>query len=480
MSDGLADHNRLNLRTLAMASCVPVLIMLIAMYFKPLWRDEIFTLYHGDSGKPLNYLADRRWGHAVHPPAYHYLLWLWDHIAAHPFIHKCLSLIFLALAGLTLYKITEPDDRRSLFVFMLICLGSWWVIYFATEIRPYILNFSLASVLTLLAPRLLDDRPEKRPSIKIWALWIGAGTLLSLTHYFAGLWFAALGLVIGLTWLGRQNYGRFVLMGIISVLCIAPLLAWQNYSVPRMDPAAFGSTMTGGEKFFMAANQFLRGLIVKTFGSNPLFTFLGFGGLILALRGQNKAHRVLLMAAALTVILGFTIHMVWVDMIKERAFIVIMPGILYIMADYTARREHRFMRYLPWAAALMPLLFLGEYFKNKEQLGALHAKIASYGNACDDAPILIYYRPSKPAEFYDYATDFILDAKMKPVDLRNAEKAPVTSCPVKAAGFLLPKMDQPMLSEANGFLTGLGLGPDKVVPIYFGKGRNVLWVENGS
>jgi len=125
----------------------------------------------------------------------------------------------------------------------------------------------------------------------------------------------------------------------------------------------------------------------------------------------------------------------------------------------------------------MPLLFLGEYFKNKEHLGDLQAKIDSYGGACQDATILIYYRPTKPAEFYDYATDYILDDGLQPIDLRTAAQAPVSDCPIKAAGFLLPKMDQTMLTEANGFLTDLDLGPDKVVPEYYGKGRNVLWVE---
>ncbi len=474
------QSDRIDIKKLALATCVPVIIMFVAMVFKPLWRDEYFTMYHGDVTKSLAYLVDLRWGHAVHPPAYHFLLWLWTHVFAHPVAQKFLSLLFLLVGGAVINRLTPADKKRTVWVFMLMSLGSWWVIYFATEIRPYVLNFVLASITVFLTPKLLENKPSK----SVWVIWLIAGALLSLTHYFSALWVASLGLVIGLTHLRQGSFFRFAVMGVMSCLSLLPLALWLNYSLPRMNPESMATDASFWADFQTAAHQFLRGLIVKTFGSNPLFTFLGFGGLIAAVRGKEPVYRTLLYAAILTVCIGFTIHLAWVDMVKERAFIVIMPAILFILADHCANIEHKFMKYLPWVTAVMPVLFLGEYLKNKEKLGDLHDLIASYGIVCESSEILAYYRPSKPAEFFKFATNRILNfeqsgfsSQPKIFDLRDATSKVQGDCPVIAAGLLLPKRDQVMIDEAVTLLETLGYDMESVEAHHFGKSRNILWVK---
>ena len=43
-----------NLRAFAIATLVPVTMMIVAMWMKPLWRDEYFTQYFADPDQSLN------------------------------------------------------------------------------------------------------------------------------------------------------------------------------------------------------------------------------------------------------------------------------------------------------------------------------------------------------------------------------------------------------------------------------------------
>ena len=475
--------HKLNIRTFAWATLVPIGIMLIAMWVKPLWRDEYFSLYYADPSKSLTYLLEHRWGPDSHPPIHNVFLYYWTHIFSHPFLQKGLSLVFLVLGGFALNYLTPSERKREFYTFSLVCLGSYWIIYFATEIRPYVMNFMLCAVTVFLLPHLIKDRPAKG----YWIIWMLTGSVLSLTHFFGGLWFASLSFVLGLSFLQQKQNVKFAVTGCLAIVGLTPLMGWLYFSLPQIDVASVASDMTGLEKFTGAGHQFLRGLIVKTFGSNPVITVLGFGGLVAGFRLKDQFSAILIWACILTVSLAFILHLGFVDMIKERAFIVIMPALLFLMAAQLATSTSKWTKYVPWAAAIMPFFFLGEYTKNKEDVPGLQQAVASFGQICSQAEIGAFYRPSKFTELYPYATHKILNFDLKdfsarPVIYNLSElTTPMTSdCPVIAIAVLLPKQDMNLIEQAEQELTRLGYNLDTIERRLFGKGRNILWIRKDS
>jgi len=63
----MEKSSTLNLRAFALATLVPVIMMMTAMWFKPLWRDEYFSLFYSDPQQNLSYLSRERWNIDAHP-----------------------------------------------------------------------------------------------------------------------------------------------------------------------------------------------------------------------------------------------------------------------------------------------------------------------------------------------------------------------------------------------------------------------------
>lgn len=468
-------NSTLNLRAFALATLVPVVMMIVAMWLKPLWRDEYFSQFFADPNESLSFLLVDRWAPDPHPPAYNPLLWVWSHFSVHPFWQKCLSFLILGLGALAAVKLTAPDHKRRLFVFFLVCLGSYWLIYFATEIRPYVMNFTLSALLTLGAVRILET---DKPGPGVYLFWLLVGIVLSLTHYFGALWFACLGFVIGLTRLTRGDKTEFVKIGLLSVIGMIPILLWANYSYAQMDFTAIANDAPLGERFVAGAKQFLRGLLVKTFGSNPLITFLSLGTLGAALTGQHRTDSALIRAVILTVVLAFVLHLFFVNMIKERAFIVIMPALLWVMAGAISATQHKWARFIPLVTVVMPFLFIPEYFKNKEEIPELLAAMEPYQTFCADQPLAVYYRPALPKDLYPWTSEKLFgNFARELVDLRTATHLTKSPCPVLAVSVLLPKNDKDMIEEATGYILKAGYRLEDIEFQKFGKGRSLLWLK---
>ncbi|NNE58449.1 MAG: hypothetical protein HKN36_10095 [Hellea sp.] len=469
--------SKLDLKSFAIATLVPIVMMLVAMWIKPLWRDEFFSLYYSEPGLSLPDLAENRWVIDAHPPLHNIFLWVWSHISEHVFWQKALSLVFLGIGAFACFQLSPTSRRRTLYIFGLTCLGSYWVIYFATEIRPYILNFTLSTVLTLAAVRLIEDEQANWP---LWTIWIVTGALLSLTHYFGALWFACLGLMVGIHHLTRGQNSRFFRIGSLTVLGLVPALLWIKFALTQIDLSNVTSDLTALQKLQGGLHQFLRGLLVKTFGSNPLITILGFGGILAAIFGRNYRNRVLLGAAGLMLLIALVLHIALADMIKERAFISMMPAVLYIFADHIADKESSWMKYIPLAAVIMPFLFIPEYFKNKERIDEFQAALNSYGPACETAAIPVLLRPDPPRAFYEFAAQKIVspDGKrqLAPLDISQTFEL-ASDCPVVAVSVLLPKNSAAIIDLGNTHLMRLGQDPSKLEVRRFGKGRNIFWVR---
>lgn len=462
----------LNLRAFALATLVPIGMMIVAMWMKPLWRDELFSLYYADPNESLGRLMTERWSIDAHPPFYNPFLWAWSLISEHPFWLKYLSLVFAVLGGLLSFRLVRPDQKRHLLVFLLSCLGSYWVIYFATEIRPYVLNFTLSALLTLTGLRLYQDA---RPDGRLWLAWLVIGTALSLTHFFGALWFACLGFVIGMTALFEKRQKAFVSIGLLTAIGLIPVLFWIQFALGHMEFSGVATDATVLEKLRGGLHQFLRGLVVKTFGSNPLITLLGFGGLAAAILGQRKAHTVLLRAVGLTILFAFILHVAFVDMIKERAFIVVMPAILWIMAGHLSETQNPLARFVPWVTVIMPFLFISEYFKDKERFPELMAELNRY-EFCQTTDLYVYYRADQPRDFHEFAAQYVLnpEGKRRLVDIETSAPVDNGKCPYIAAMILQSKNDTQTIDYVTDKLIENGQNGTAELR---GKGRTVLWTD---
>lgn len=477
----MGKNASVNIRAFALATLVPVGMMIVAMWMKPLWRDEYFSQFFADPGESLSWLLQNRWASDPHPPAYNPLLWVWSQISVHPFWQKCLSLAFLGLGALAALKISRPDQKRRLLIFFLICLGSYWVIYFTTEVRPYVLNFVLSALLTLATVRVFQS---EKPSYGLLLTWLVVGMALSLTHYFGALWVACLGFALGLSKLSKGDRKSFVKLGILSMAALIPILLWLQYSYGQIELSSAPARASTGDKFQAGGHQFLRGLVVKTFGSNFLITFLGIGAIWAAILGKKKSDALLIRAAALTVAIAFIIHLFFIDMIKERAFIVIMPALLWVMAGGVAATRHKWGKYLPMVTVVMPFLFIPEYFKNKEKIPELLQAMAPHKAQCQDAPLAVYFRPDPPQEVFSWTSEKLF--KSYSGDIVDLSAAPHlsashldgTKCPILAVSILLPKNDKAMIEQATRYILDAGYTLEEIELQKFGKGRTLLWLKS--
>lgn len=476
-----ASSQPVNFKLFALVTLIAVGVMFMAMIIKPMWRDEYWSLFFSDASVDFSTLLQGRLRDEVHPPLYYFFLHYWQNVFGSVFGMRLLSIVMLGLTTIGLFKLTPDDRKMHLKAFLLVCLGSYWVIYFVSEIRPYVMLFCLVALSVFLIPKFLQSgEPQKR----YYIYWLLCGAALGLTHYFGGLWFACAALITGIsTWQAGYKY-RFFILGFASVIGLLPLVGWLLWSLPVLDLSDEQSMRSIYEKFEFASSQYFRGLLVKTFASNPIVTIIGFGGIIAALKFKNRLHSTLILSVILASFLAFLLHFTFVELIKERAFIVIMPALLFILSSELVERHSKFMKYLPIATAVMPILFLGEYFKNREKIPELQKYIASYASECESADLLAYYRPTLQPEFYPMATERIMTtgrlkslSEYNILDARIAKAFNNSECPIKAIAVLMPKNNDELTTEAMSLFSKAGLNEGGLTEHRFGSGRNIVWTS---
>src|SRR5262249_30638015 len=148
--------------------------------------------------------------------------------------------------------------------------------------------------------------------------------------------------------------------------------------------------------------------VLKTAGSNLALAALAALGAAPLLRRLRTGDGVIAAAAAAVVAFVFVMHLFWQPSIKERAFIVVMPAVIYLMARAaSAATENKATRWLvaavPAAAALSPLLGVSEHFKDRERFGEV-AKVYREAGDCDGAPVLAYFRTQQHPAYYPLFT----------------------------------------------------------------------------
>ncbi len=483
----------LNQRWLALASIVPIAVMIAAMALKPLWRDEYWSLFFSEPTLDLAALVETRMIAEVHPPLYYITLHLWrSMLPDDPAIARFLSLPILVAGAALVWLLGQ--DRREKVTFLLLSLGSYWVIYFAAEVRPYLLLYVGCVLSVFLLARMVEGRADRRAWL--YPTWALLGILIGLTHYFGAIWFAAAGLCAGIAELVAKRPGRFIAIGVATTIAVAPALAWAYLSAQRIDPSLIqpsGNSL--GAELLHVLNQFLRGLVVKTFGSNPLVLFAGFAGVVAALQFKQRLSSILVLAALVTVLVAFAVHFAAVNWIKERAFIVIMPALIFVFTRHISALRigeglnAQFASLIPIAALIMPFLFIPEYFKDRERLSDLRQFVRSHADACRGQPLLMYYRPSVHDDFQPTVARLVLTTTdgAQLFELIEADpdapqqmRAPPSTCPIRAAALLLEKGGGESQRHARQAFARAGLDTERLHERGFGKGRNLLLVDESA
>ncbi len=469
---------------LAWASLVPAAMLVAAMLLKPMWRDEFWSLYFTEPRFSMEELLNGRMRYETHPPLYFVFLRLWRGIADNAEWIRTLAIPFLVTGALGAWLIGR--GRRELGLFLLMCVGSYWVIYFVTEARPYTLLFVLCAWSTLVLVKLVDDRA----SSPIWyGLWAIVGALIGLSHYFGGLWVGSLGLVAGIVFLMQKRYGAFFGIGIASVVAVAPILYWLVTSMPMLGERG-GNPPPDADEWQTFLKQLLRGLTVKLLGSNLAITCLVFAGVAALWRSRAAIDRVIVYGTLLFIALCAALDLFYSPMIKERSFTPMIPAIIFLMARAVLSVEperkwaRRFLVAAPILAVISPFLFIPEYFKDRERLGEMREWIRTEAGDCAGSPVITFMRPRWNDDTYQrevIAREMRLAVPgREPLVLSTTEvTGPVEAnpaCRLRGMALTLRPGDRPEHEDIRNALSEAGLDLDSLEEIGFGNGRSRIWV----
>lgn len=471
-----------------LATLAAIGMLLASVALRPLWRDEYWALYFSGADMSLRDAMQLRMVRDVHPPFYFILLHFWRAISDAELWARAFNLLALPLGGLSVWALGKARRAETL-LFLFLCAGSYWVIYFGVEVRMYAFVFALCAVQTVAARNALADPGKAGLIAVIFAL---CGAAAGGSHFFAALWTAMLGFFVGIALLRQKRASGFLIWGVASALAIAPTIGWILLASPQENPGAEGPILPWAEALSYGGNQFLRGLIVKTFGSNLAAFIAACLCAPLLIRKRDPFDAALTAAIVSTVVITFAIHLFVVPMIKERAYICIMPGVIYLIVRSVLAwspektRAGAIIRAIPIVALISPFLFIPEYFKDREQLGEVRELIAHSGQ-CADAPVVMSYRPSEQAQdFHPFMLGMALRGAAGGRDLRIVDARDVIAgraalpqagaCPIRALALVLPKGDGPTHDEARADLRAAGVPLDDLQEVALGKGRSLVWI----
>lgn len=466
----------LNIRNIALATLVPILVMVIALYWRPIWRDEAWALFMSDPSIGLSGVTARS-STNVHPPFYFYILHMWRNFADGVLLSKILNLVFIVVGSFMALHIGRAYKIQTS-LFLLFCAGSYWLVYFTSEIRPYAFMFVTGALGVLAIARIMQSAKDDR----IWPLailWAALAATACLTHYFSFVWTGLLGLFTGLALLRQGRPKDFLIIGAASLMGILPGLIFlaSAYSTMGIPP---GEELSMAGNFAYGFNQFQRGMITKLFGSNLALAAILIMSISIMIKRRDPVDFVFGGAVVFTVLTLFTLHVFWQPIIKERSFIIIVPAIIFLMTRAMLLPQHgkwrqRLISALPWVIAITPLLFISEYFKDREKMSDVRAHLDM--PSCRGADVVAYFRPAPEGEgFNEFYTrlslkglDINLIDSTKPSGVKNSQ------CPIKALALQMPRGEKEEHDIARAALQVSGVPLSELQEVSVGKGRNLLY-----
>lgn len=474
------------LSRLMIASIVPLGVMLAACVMKPEWRDEFWTLFITEpNGTPPFSLTKLRLDIA-HPPLYYSLLHMWRLIDSSDVWARLFSVVALGIGALATLRLAR--GRPELPWFLVLCVGSYWFIYPATETRSYALVFVLCVLSVLISVRALEERAKRLTWL---ALWCAVGMTLSLTLYFGALWIAALGLCLGLSDLRRGRIAQFVAWGVAAAIAILPAALWiWSGSATSLAADVFSDEALARNQLLAGLEQVLRAIVVKQVGSNVALAGAAILGAAVLWRRRETVDEVLLSAVLVALVVAFAAHLLWLPLIKERSLIVLIPALMFVAARSIAVLPlesvagRRLLLASPFVAALTPFAFIPEYFKDREDIGRVIALMKEKGANCAGAQIMVFLRRDKNIfGVANWTTLRTIQAAMPPgaptPEIADAELTrvdPARNCAIRAVALLLGTRDGPITEQAKEALRKSGVPLDELVEHSFGKGRQRVYV----
>lgn len=484
---------KMNSMAVKLALGVALALLIGQFFFRPLWRDEFWALYFAAPDDSLLETIRFKISNDVHPPLYFSLLHGWLQIFQNEIFARFLNLVFIVLAGFSAWIMRgKRVEETKLYLFL--CATSFWLIFYSAEVRMMGGLFLISGLLVLAARNSLDapDRLWRWP-----ILYALIGAIAASSHFYGSLWVACLGAAVGLAHLLAGRVKLFFAFAIASLIAIVPIIAWILFARPDQNPGASEPLASFLEGFEFAANQFLRGIIVKTIFANLIAFIVGCLGLrALLQRGtEDRLPHVLLFAIGLLVVIVFTVHLSILPFIKERAFIVIIPALFYLLAigilslHASQSRAIKLVKWIPIAAIISLPLFSSEFFKDRERVGALQNLMAA-APECSGDKIAAYMRPSdQAADFSNFMTEYLLsDAVPGGYDLRpldevdTEESADIfrSDCPIKVIGINLPRGERPDHQLIRDEMTNAGFDVEALEEVRMGGGRARAWVLSGE
>ena len=478
-----------NHRRVVWAALALVLLFFLAqIWFRPLWRDEYWALFFARPDLPLGDALTQHMANDVHPPFYFIILHYWQQIWDSDVWARIFNVAALALAGWVGWRLRATKTGETLF-FLFLVATSYWLVFYNAEVRMMGL-IMLLSTLSVLVARNALDHPDQ---LVRWAfVFAGIGMLEASMHFYGSLWISCMGAGIGLVFLLKRNLAGFFAFALSSLIAILPVIAWIVFARPDQAPSAPDGLPPFLQNLDDASTQFWRGILVKTFLVNPaLFIAAGFGVRTLYRGKEIDDRNAVTIAIGLMLAITFTVHFVWMPWIKERAFIVMIPGLLYLLAlAVMSLREdqdkaRRWARWIPGAVLIMMPLQFTELFRDREQIGHLRTLIAEHPD-CAGQTIIAYLRetPQDPAypEFLTRRTLRLEGAKDAPLLMPHTQigdggaQAFNGNCPIKVVAVGLLRGERPVHDDMRSELRALGVAVDELDELRFGRGHTRAWV----
>lgn len=472
------------------AVAIAVGLVLAQYAFRPLWRDEYWALYFSAPHDPLAVTFAENMTRDVHPPLYFVLLHFWRQLSDADLFARLFNVAVIGLGALAAWGLRGAQRRDETTAYFFLCATSFWAVFFAAEARMMIMLYVLCALSVLIARNALD-KPQSLWSMP--ACYVLVGVLAASIHFFGSLWVACLGAAVGFAFLFQKRIGHFMVWALASCLAIAPALIWILAVRPDMNYGAPSELPPFWENFTYGINQLLRGVIVKTVFANILVfgaAALGLAALWRA-RGRDVVPVVMLAAIGLCIAISLAIHVGWVSMIKERAYIVIIPAMLYVVAaaiqhlQPVQRRALWMVRWAPLAAALSLPLFSSELFKDRENVGPVRAMLAQAPQCANQPVVMVLRRSEQGWDYADFMAREVLkgaspagDIQMLALDvlLAQGKTAPTTACPIKVIAIGAPRGERDFHASMRDDLARVGLAPESLEEKVFGGGRTRVFV----
>jgi mannosyltransferase len=215
-----------------------VILVAFASYtnaHKVLWTDEAYSLH--TTGTTLGYAVSQAINYELQPPVYYFLLHLWRRLDQSVEFARWLSTGSALATIVVLHALSRAlglsGQAVSLPLLAALCPFVLWA---ATEARPYALALLLTAAATWLHVRLLSA-PAKQLRL-LAPLYVGVWYLALLTFYYSG--FLLLSQVVASIFIRRRTRLQLACAAVLGVLLLpwVPTILRQGAAHPSVDPPA--------------------------------------------------------------------------------------------------------------------------------------------------------------------------------------------------------------------------------------------------